>query len=116
MALQWVNYAKTTSILDHSKPNCTNPTQLNQCQGEYRLINLVSALLDDHVQLTNNPGLGNGVGGTCDFDSGGPILKDDLIVAVNSFGVAANCKGNDFAYRMDVENAQDFLSEYVTLP
>jgi secreted trypsin-like serine protease len=68
--------------------------------------------------LSNNPGLGNGVGGTCSGDSGGPILVDgtNIVVAVNSFGVAPWCKGNDYAYRVDIQNSYDFLADYVSLP
>ncbi|MBV9787142.1 MAG: trypsin-like serine protease [Chloroflexi bacterium] len=86
-------------------------------QATSSLINLRSHLTDGHnLMTTNNPG--NGRGGNCSGDSGGPILysDSDLVVAVNSFGVAPNCKGNDYAYRVDIEDTREFLAAYVTLP
>jgi hypothetical protein len=72
--------------------------------------------------FTNNPGKGNGVGGTCSGDSGGPAFWIDpatgeptnLIVAVNSYGIAPNCNGNDYQFRTDSQAAQDFLDPYLT--
>jgi Trypsin len=67
-----------------------------------QLINLGSHLTDGfNIQTTANPG--NGRGGTCGGDSGGPLLYDstNTIVAVNSFGLNQWCRGNDFMYRVD---------------
>ncbi|MFD1734170.1 trypsin-like serine protease [Deinococcus malanensis] len=65
------------------------------------------------VQFTNNPGRGGG--GTCYGDSGGPIFLNNSsqLVAVTSFGIVANCKGNDFAFRLDTQVAQDFLDPFL---
>jgi hypothetical protein len=50
-------------------------------------------------------GNGNGRGGTCSGDSGGPVFLGDtpsnLIVGVTSFGLNSLCRGTDFAYRID---------------
>jgi len=84
-------------------------------KGEQRLINLQNALVGDYnVQLTNNPGKGNGSGGTCSGDSGGPILYNDtnIITAVNSFGIAPYCVGTDYAYRVDTQLVHDFLATF----
>ena len=67
-----------------------------------RLINLNSHNNDGfNVQTTANPG--NGQGGTCSGDSGGPVLfgTSDTIVAVTSFGLNPFCRGVDFGYRTD---------------
>ena len=83
--------------------------------GEQRILQSSSAYTRGYnIQLTNNPGLGNGSGGTCSGDSGGPIIHKEtgFIVAVNSFGVAPYCKGNDYAYRVDIPNAQDFIYSF----
>ncbi len=85
-------------------------------KGEQRLINLVNANIDGYnVMLSNNPGKGNGAGGTCSGDSGGPILVKDsnVVIAVNSFGIAPWCKGNDYAYRVDILNSYEFLDGFV---
>ena len=50
-------------------------------------------------------GNGDGRGGTCSGDSGGPVFypaDSNQIVAVTSFGKSnAGCRGTDFAYRVD---------------
>ena len=78
------------------------------------LINLQSALVRGYgLQTTNNPG--DGRGGNCSGDSGGPILyrSSDVIVAVNSFGLNNTCKGNDFAYRVDTPDAHAFVTSFL---
>jgi trypsin len=42
-------------------------------------------------------------GGTCNGDSGGPVLigTSNTIASVTSFGMNAQCKGLDFSYRLD---------------
>ena len=70
--------------------------------------------------FTNNPGNGNGVGGTCSGDSGGPAFWIDpatgehtnIVVAVNSYGIAPNCNGNDYQFRTDTAAALDFIAQY----
>lgn len=84
--------------------------------GFQRLMQTSSAYTNGYnIQLTNNPGLGNGSGGTCSGDSGGPIMHTftGYIVAVNSFGVAPYCKGNDYAYRIDIPYSRDFVDEFL---
>lgn len=91
-------------------------SHMSRYKGEQRIINLVNAFAGGYnVMLTNNPGKGNGVGGTCSGDSGGPILVKDtnIIVGINSFGVAPWCKGNDYAYRIDIMNSYEFLSQFI---
>jgi hypothetical protein len=89
----------------------------NRGQATADLVNLRSALTDGYnLMTTNNPG--DDRGGNCSGDSGGPILygDSDLIVAVNSFGIAPYCKGNDYGYRVDISDARAFLDDYVAVP
>jgi hypothetical protein len=59
-------------------------------------------------------GNGDGRGGTCSGDSGGPVLRGDsrsnLVVAVTSFGLNALCRGTDFGYRIDRQEVLDWLA------
>lgn len=83
--------------------------------GEQRLLQMSSAYTDGfNIMLSNNPGRGIGPGGTCSGDSGGPIIHESTgyLVAVNSFGVAPYCKGNDYAYRIDTRFARDFIASH----
>jgi len=96
--------------------------QRERYAGTVSLINLRSALTDGYnLHYSNAPGKGVGPGGTCFGDSGGPVLHTnaeghEVIVAVNSFVLNANCKGAAFAYRVDIDDARGFLDDYVTLP
>jgi hypothetical protein len=75
------------------------------------LVNLNSANNDGFNLQTQ--GNGNGRGGTCSGDSGGPVFlggtSSNLIVAVTSFGLNALCRGTDFGYRVDREEVLEWI-------
>jgi len=80
------------------------------------LVNLKSALTDGYnLHTSNNPGKGQGTGGSCFGDSGGPVLLGDsnMVVGIVSFGLNRNCVGADFAYRTDIPDAQDFIKGFL---
>ncbi len=86
--------------------------------GTVTIEDLVSALTDGYnVRFSSDPGQGNGPGGTCFGDSGGPVFHTDedgntYIVAVNSFVLNSNCKGAGYGFRTDTSLAADFLAEF----
>jgi hypothetical protein len=85
-------------------------------QGTVSLVNLNSALTDGYnIQVTANPGKGNGAGGTCFGDSGGPLFLygTNAIVGVTSFGLNANCKGTSFIFRTDTASADSFIRSFL---
>jgi hypothetical protein len=81
------------------------------------LVNLRSHLTDGYnIHTSNNPGKGQGTGGSCLGDSGGPVIypKDsNTVVGVVSFGLNSNCKGADFAYRTDIWDAREFIDPFL---
>jgi secreted trypsin-like serine protease len=72
-----------------------------------------------NVQTQGN---GNGRGGTCSGDSGGPVFlgsfESNTIVAVTSFGLNALCRGSDFGYRIDRTDVLNWIRSVAvgTLP
>jgi secreted trypsin-like serine protease len=62
-------------------------------------------------------GNGNGRGGTCSGDSGGPVFlggpESNLIVGVTSFGLNALCRGTDFAYRIDTAEVLAWINSFL---
>ena len=70
-----------------------------------------------NLHYSSNPGLGHGgSGGTCFGDSGGPVLYNGEIVAVNSFVLNSNCQGSGFGYRVDTTLVYDFLESFGYTP
>jgi hypothetical protein len=83
-----------------------------------KLISLRSALTDGYnVQYTSNPGQGRGgPGGTCFGDSGGPVIHNGYIVAVNSFVMNLNCAGTGYGFRVDTQPVHNFINQYSSVP
>jgi hypothetical protein len=85
-------------------------------KGEVSLIEINSTFDGDgqSAKFSNNPGKGNGQGGTCFGDSGGPLFHGDsnVIGAIVSWGITP-CIGVDYQFRMDTPLAQDFVNTYL---
>ena len=72
---------------------------------------------EQNFKFTNNPGNGGGPGGTCSGDSGGPAFfidprtgaETNIVMAINSYGIAPKCNGNDYQFRTDIDAAQQFV-------
>jgi len=84
-------------------------------KGDVRLVELNSTSNAGHsAKFTNNPGNGNGSGGSCFGDSGGPVLRsDNVVVAVVSWGITP-CIGVDYQFRIDTAIALDFVGPYLS--
>ena len=54
-------------------------------------------------------------GGTRTEASGGPALWSDtnIVAAINSFGIAPHCVGNDYMWRADIAATLDFVTPYL---
>ena len=79
-----------------------------------QLLGLNSALTDGfNVKTSASPG--NDRGGTCNGDSGGPLLYSttDVVTAVDSFGINDICRGTDYQYRVDRTPVINFILSHV---
>ena len=75
------------------------------------LINWEAPVTEFNLKTTANPSQGKG--GTCNGDSGGPIFfaGTRTIAAVTSFGRNAQCKGQDFSYRLDQQAVLNWIND-----
>jgi secreted trypsin-like serine protease len=69
-----------------------------------------NALGPGYLRLTQNPATGDA--GTCNGDSGGPILLGGVVVAITTTGDTF-CKATNVDQRLDTPDAQAFLSQYL---
>jgi hypothetical protein len=107
-------YGLTLSVQEHSA--LSNISFRERLMAESTLVNLRSNNTDGfNLQLQGN---GNGRGGTCSGDSGGPVFlgksSSNLIVGVTSFGLNAICRGTDFSYRLDRQEVLDWINSIPT--
>jgi V8-like Glu-specific endopeptidase len=67
---------------------------------------------DFALLLSNN----SSTGGTCFGDSGGANFLGDsnVIAAVTSFGSNPNCAGTGGVFRLDRQNVQDFINDFMS--
>ena len=104
-------YGLTLSVQEHSA--LANVSFRSRLMARATLVNLRSTLTDGYNLQTQ--GNGNGRGGTCSGDSGGPVFLGDArsnqIVGVTSFGLNALCRGTDFAYRTDRTAVLDWIAD-----
>ena len=87
-------------------------------QAVAQLVNTVSrSNYGYNIQLNGN---GDGRGGTCSGDSGGPVFypeNSNQIVAVTSFGNSnAGCRGDGWYYRTDRQAVIDWILEKAATP
>jgi len=103
-------YGLTLRVQEHSA--LSNVSFRERLMAQSTLVNLNSALNDGYNLQTQ--GNGNGRGGTCSGDSGGPVYlggsSSNVIVAVTSFGLNALCRGTDFGYRIDRTEVLDWIN------
>jgi len=86
-------------------------------RGQVSAVNLVSAVTGGgtSVQVSSGPGRGNGPGGTCFGDSGGPLFLrgTTTIVGIGSYVLNLNCKGTAYKYRADLQSSHDFVNSFL---
>jgi V8-like Glu-specific endopeptidase len=74
-----------------------------------QIIQSDDAIAYEYLKLTENSGQGKG--GTCFGDSGGPVLYNgNTIIAVTSFGSNDNCAGVGYYNRIDTADALAYIN------
>jgi hypothetical protein len=103
-------YGLTYSVQPHSA--LSSISYRSRLMARSTLVNLTSHNTDGFNLQTQ--GNGDGRGGTCSGDSGGPVFlggaDSNLIVGVTSFGMNSLCRGTDYAYRVDTEEVLDWIN------
>ncbi len=69
-----------------------------------------------NLHTLNNPSPIGGTGGSCFGDSGGPLFVNNTnqVVAVVSYGDSLTCHGADYSWRVDNQEAHDFVGSFLT--
>ena len=106
-------YGLTLSVQEHSA--LSNISYRSRLMAQEMLVNLKSHNTDGYNLQTQ--GNGDGRGGTCSGDSGGPVFlggsTSNLIVGVTSFGMNSLCRGTDFAYRIDTKDVLAWINGFM---
>ncbi len=86
-------------------------------QGNPQIVELNSANTGGwNIHLGSNNGEGQGEGGACFGDSGGPaLLSEDsnVVGGVGSFVLNLNCVGAGYYYRVDTAHALDWVNTFL---
>lgn len=75
------------------------------------LIEGSSGVTEFNLKTTANPSKGKG--GSCNGDSGGPVLIEgtNVLAGVVSFGMNPQCKGQDYSYRLDRAEVLSWIND-----
>ena len=85
----------------------------NRFNATAQLIGSKHVMSDEFMRITANPGQGKG--GTCYGDSGGPILLagTNTILGVCSWGTNQNCAGVSYEKRIDIADILNWISGFL---
>jgi hypothetical protein len=99
-----------------ASPSAGETSFRERLMADSKLTNLKSASADGYNVQTN--GNGNGLGGTCNADSGGPLFygttESNIITGITSFNHNRYCKGTNFSYRTDRQDVINWIKANTT--
>ena len=80
-----------------------------------RSVESYNSLTKAWLKLSQNPSHGDG--GACYGDSGGPnFIGTGTTIAATTITGDSVCRSTNVTYRLDTQEARDFLGQFVTLP
>ena len=89
-------------------------------EGNPQIVELNSAYTGGwNIHLGSDNGEGQGEGGACFGDSGGPALlaeDSNVVGGVGSFVLNLNCVGAGYYYRVDTDHALDWINSFLKQP
>jgi len=105
-----ISYAQMKGIYPDKSKYIVTVSYRVRLQAIEQLVNTVAPYNAGYnIQLNGN---GDGRGGTCSGDSGGPVFHPqdtNQIVAVTSFGKSVDCRGDGYYYRLDRQEVIDWI-------
>jgi hypothetical protein len=113
-----VGYGFQGTVPDPNQPEAI----LERYFGNPMVKELNSAITGEYnIHLTSDPGKrqgGDGFGGACFGDSGGPAFfyNSNIIAGVGSYVLNQHCVGAGFYFRVDTDDARNFLKDHIDLP
>ena len=104
-----VGYGDTEYVNGPGGQTTTRPQARNYAVSSFNSLTTNYLHLSQHTR--------KGEGGTCSGDSGGPnFLGDTDVIASITVTGDTYCSSTNVGYRLDTQDARDFLDDYVTLP
>jgi hypothetical protein len=76
-----------------------------------KLLSKNFAISREFIKCSGNAAQGKG--GTAFGDSGGPVLQEDTVLAITSFGANSNCAGVGYYFRIDQTDVLGFINGFL---
>ncbi len=103
----------TATVVGYGLASYGQGPYLTQNDGVRRYADVKVQQLNDYFLVMHENAPKAGKPGTCPGDSGGPVVMDGYLVAVNSYGQNVGCRTLGGYVRLDTPEVMDWLSQYL---
>jgi hypothetical protein len=102
------------SVIGYGVRSGFDPSSGDRYRATVRLLNTNNAALGDMFVKTSGVTIGGGGEGSCNGDSGGPLLLPDreTIMGVTSFGTVPLCRGPGYYQRVDLPQVLSWVRSF----